>query len=219
MTARHLGEVHMATTEERDEFRVPKGAVIFRQGDPGHEMFVVSEGRIRLTIGQEGHEKEVALLGPGEFFGELSLLGGAIRTATAQAVEDSTLLAIGRDAFSMLVQDDLEIVFRMMNIQGQRLSQTNQPIEQLMQRLGRVRVVAHCLKRFLKGNGQVPLMIDTSELATELDVGKEVVRTVLAELAQRGAGMMQDQRWSLTARDQADKLVDLLCAFSDGRAD
>jgi CRP/FNR family cyclic AMP-dependent transcriptional regulator len=209
----------MATAEERDEFRVLKGAVIFHQGDPGHEMFVISEGRIRLTIGQEGHEKEVALLGAGEFFGELSLLGGAMRTATAQAVEDSTLLAIGRDAFSMLVQDDLEIVFRMMNIQGQRLSQTNQPIEQLMQRLGRVRVAAHCLKRFLKGNGQVPVMVDTAELATELAVNTEVVRTVLAELAQRGVGTLQDQRWSLVVREQADKLVDLVCAYADGRSD
>jgi len=207
----------MATTEDRDEFHVPKGAVIFRQGDPGHEMFVVSEGRIRLTIGQEGHEKEVAVLGKGEFFGELSLLGGAARTATAQAVEDSTLLAIGRDAFSMLVQDDLEIVFRMMNIQGQRLSNTNQPIEQLMQKLGRVRVVAHCLKRLLGSGGQMPLTVEAAELARELGVNKEVVQSVLGELTRQGAGTLQGERWSFGGREQADKLVDLLCAFSDGR--
>lgn len=209
----------MATTEERDEFRVPKGAVVFRQGDPGHEMFVVSEGRIRLTIGQEGHEKEVGLLGKGEFFGELSLLGGAARTATAQAVEDTTLLAIGRDAFTMMAQDDLEIVFRMMKRQGERLSQTNLPIEQLMQKLGRVRVVAHCLKRFLKGSGQVPLMVDAAELAAELEVNPEVVSTVFAELARRGVGTLQGQCWNLVGRDQTDTLVDLLCAYSDGRAD
>ena len=207
----------MNTAEERDEFRVPKGAVIFRQGDPGNEMFVVSEGRIRLTIGQEGHEKEVAVLGKGEFFGELSLLGGAARTATAQAVEDSTLLAIGRDAFSMLVQDDLEIVFRMMAIQGQRLSNTNQPIEQLMQKLGRVRVVAHCLKRWLGTSAEAPLEVEAAALAGDLEVNTEVVQTVFGELARQGVGTLQGGRWSLGGREQASRLVDLLCAYSDGR--
>src|SRR5437899_460779 len=101
----------MATLAEGDEYRVPKGAVIFRQGDPGHEMFVVSAGRVRVTIGSEGHEREVGTFGPGEFFGELSLLSDAPRTATAEAIEDTTLLAIDRAAFSMMVQDDLDIVF------------------------------------------------------------------------------------------------------------
>src|SRR5512140_2141352 len=132
----------MATPAQRDELRVPKGTIIFRQGDPGHEMFVIAAGRVRLTIGAAGHEKEVAVLGPGAFFGELSLLSDEPRSATAEAMEDSTLLAIGRDVFAMMVQDDLDIVLRMMNIQGQRLSQTDQPIQELVQRLGRVRVAA-----------------------------------------------------------------------------
>src|SRR5262245_60700626 len=134
-------------TAQRDEFRVPKGEVIFRQGDQGHEMFVIYEGRVKLSIGIEGHEKQVAELGQGEFFVDLSLLSDAPRSATAVAVEDSTLLAIGRDAFAMMVQDDLDIVFRMMNIQGQRLAHANEPIQDLTQRLDRVRIATHCLKQ------------------------------------------------------------------------
>src|SRR5206468_11715402 len=123
---------------QRDELRVPKGTVIFRQGDPGHEMFVISEGQVRLPIGTGGLEKEVGWFGPGTFFGELSLLSEEPRSATATAAEDSTLLVIGRDVFKMMVQDDREIVFRMMNLQGQRLGRTNPPIQALTQRMVRV---------------------------------------------------------------------------------
>src|SRR5436309_14269539 len=141
---------------QRDELRVPKGTVIFRQGDPGHETILISEGQARLTIGTGGIEKEVGLFGPGTFFGELSLLSEEPRRATATAAEDSTLLAIGRDVFKMMVQDDLDTVARMMNIQGQRLGRTNQPIQDLTQRMVRVRVVAHCLQRLGGTNPQLP---------------------------------------------------------------
>ena len=158
----------MSTETQREELQFPKGAVIFRQGDSGAEMFVVASGRIRLTIGKGGHETEVNTLGPGEFFGELSLLSGEPRSATATAMEDSTLLAIGRDVYAMMVQDDLDIVFRMFNIQGQRLSRTNVPLEELAARLGRVRVVGHCLRRLWQTGSGLPIVIDIDALSKRL---------------------------------------------------
>jgi CRP/FNR family transcriptional regulator, cyclic AMP receptor protein len=201
-------------TVQRDEFRVPKGAVIFRQGDEGHEMFVISAGRVRLTIGVEGHEKEVAVLGAGEFFGDLSLLSDAPRSATAEALEDSTLLAIGRDAFAMMVQDDLDIVFRMMNIQGQRLAHANEPIQDLTQRLDRVRIAAHCLKQLLTTNGQGPFVVSVRELASTLGIGLEAVGATVADLAERGIGVVHGDGWSIEGRGQMDKLVEALCAYA-----
>ena len=169
------------STSLRDELHVKKDEVIFRQGDPGHEMFVVSAGRVRLTIGTAGHEKEVAVIGPGEFFGELALLSDEPRSATAEAMEDSALLAIGRDVFAMMVQDDLDIVFRMMNIQGQRLRQANQPIQDLAQRLGHVRVAATGLKRFLAA-GVFPAALNAAELAREVGLSTLVVDATIADL-------------------------------------
>src|SRR5204863_443629 len=86
-----------------DEIEVRKGTVLFRQGDPSDTMFVVAAGRIRLTLGSGAEVREIGLLGPGDFFGEISLLSGAARTATAEAAEDSRLLVVGRDAFKMMV--------------------------------------------------------------------------------------------------------------------
>jgi len=115
-----------------DAKHVARGTIIFRQGEPGDDMFVLERGKVSLTLTSEGRQKEVAVLAPGDFFGELSLLSGAPRTATAEAIEDSTLLAIRRDVFALMMQDDLDIVFRMMNVLGTRLAQTNRQLEALM---------------------------------------------------------------------------------------
>ena len=203
------------STSLRDELHVKKDEVIFRQGDPGHEMFVVSAGRVRLTIGTAGHEKEVAVIGPGEFFGELALLSDEPRSATAEAMEDSALLAIGRDVFAMMVQDDLDIVFRMMNIQGQRLRQANQPIQDLAQRLGHVRVAATGLKRFLAA-GVFPAALNAAELAREVGLSTLVVDATIADLVQRGIGSATDGRWTVQSRDQLDKLAGAVCSYAEG---
>ncbi|MFN8642908.1 MAG: ATP-binding cassette domain-containing protein [Candidatus Binatia bacterium] len=109
------------------EARFAAGEVVFRQGDGGAEMFVVAEGQVGLSIAVEGHEQQIAALGPGEFFGELSLLSGAPRTATATALAPTTLLRIGREVFTMMVQDDIDIVFAMMKKQGSRVSDSHRP--------------------------------------------------------------------------------------------
>jgi CRP/FNR family cyclic AMP-dependent transcriptional regulator len=198
----------------RDELHVPKGTVIFRQGDPGNEMFVIAAGRVRLTLGEAALEKELTVLGPGEFFGELSLLSDAPRTATATTVEDSTLLVIGRDVYAMMMQDDLDIVFRMMNTQGRRLSDANRPIEALVQRLGRIRIVADCLRRFMAANDQWPASVEVSALAKELNLTAPMVDATIADLVQRGIGALQGGRWSVQGREQVEQLADVLCRYA-----
>jgi CRP-like cAMP-binding protein len=204
----------MATAARREEFRLTKGSVLFRQGDPGNEMFVVSEGRIRLTIGKGGHETEVNMLGPGEFFGELSLLSGEPRSATATAVEDATLLAIGRDVYAMMVQDDLDIVFRMFNIQGQRLSRTNVPLEELTARLGRVRVVAHCLRRVWQAGSALPITLDIAAFGSAFDRTPEAVEGTVRDLVQRGVGQLQNHTWTIASREQVDKMLEVLAVYA-----
>jgi CRP/FNR family cyclic AMP-dependent transcriptional regulator len=204
----------MATAAQGEELRIPKGTVLFRQGDPGDEMFVVSQGRIRLTIGQGGNETEVNVLGPGEFFGELSLLTGEPRSATATAVDDSTLLAIGQDVFTMLVQDDLDIVFRMFNIQGKRLRSTNLPLEELAARLGRVRVAAHCLRRLWQTGSGLPLTVDIDELGKGFGGNPQAVEGTVRDLVQRGVGALRERAWTIQTREQIDTLLEALTDYS-----
>ena len=206
----------MTTSLLRDEFQTTKGQVIFRQGDPGNEMFVIQHGKVRLTVGSEGHEKEVALLGAGQFFGELSLLGNAPRSATATAVEDSLLLAIGRDVFNVMVQDDLDIVYRMMSIQGQRLVQTNVPIQQLTIQLGQVRIATHGLRQLRWPGTKWPATLDSRTMASALALGVDTVEATIKDLTQRGVGILADGHWTIADAAQLQCLIDAVCDYADG---
>lgn len=191
------------------ELHLPKGTMLFRQGDPGEEMFVIARGRVRLTLLHEDHEKEVDLLGPGDFFGELSLLSGAPRTASAQIVEDATLISIRRDVFGMMMQDDLDVVFRMMNVIGQRLSQANQQVRNQMQRLAYLQLLGHAVRHCL---GALPgaATLDIEALGRELDMSGREVRAAVEQAVLRGAGALRDGRWVIDG-DGLRALADELC--------
>ena len=88
-----------ALRDRMDEVRLPRGGTLFSEGDPGDRLYVVTSGKVKLgrTAG-DGRETLLAVLGPGEMFGELSLFDPGPRTATATAVTDTTLLPRLADA-------------------------------------------------------------------------------------------------------------------------
>lgn len=92
--------------------RFRRGETVFHQGDPGDALFVVASGSVKVVLpSDEGAEPAiVAVLGRGEFFGELAILDGAPHSATIVAVERTETLVLHRDAFLELI--DLEAGLR-----------------------------------------------------------------------------------------------------------
>jgi hypothetical protein len=81
---------------------------IVYEGEPGASMFIIRRGRVAVTIGKEA--KEVATIEAGGYFGEMSLLTGAPRSATVTARGDCTVLEISADAFRDYVRDHPEVI-------------------------------------------------------------------------------------------------------------
>src|SRR5262245_66285776 len=80
--------------------RFRRGEVVFHVGDPGDALFLISSGSVKITLPSEtGEEAILATLQPGEVFGELSLLDGAPRSATAVAHEPTETIILKRDRF------------------------------------------------------------------------------------------------------------------------
>ena len=79
-----------------DPVRVEAGRVAVREGEPGDSLYLVVSGTLAVTTNEGGSPVEVGRLGPGDFFGEVSLLTEVPRTATVTAVTDAELLALGR---------------------------------------------------------------------------------------------------------------------------
>ncbi len=85
------------------------GETILRQGDPGDSLYVVRGGQVAVQIGVLGASKEIATLGDGQFFGEMSLMTGESRTATVVAKTDVECYVVDKDAFQEIVQEKPEL--------------------------------------------------------------------------------------------------------------
>ena len=84
-----------------------RDAIIFRQGSPADAVFYIRKGRIKLVVAsQQGKEAVVAVLGPGEFFGEGCLIGQPLRLATAQAMVDSEVMRVGKAEMIRVLHDE-----------------------------------------------------------------------------------------------------------------
>jgi CRP/FNR family transcriptional regulator, cyclic AMP receptor protein len=88
-----------------DTVDVPAGKVLMRQGDHGHEMFVIAAGSVRV----ERNGREIAVLGPGQAVGEMSLLSEGARLATVTTLEPTTAFVIGHREFHTLLADSADL--------------------------------------------------------------------------------------------------------------
>lgn len=93
-----------------EERRYPKDALLFREGDAGEALYAIARGRVRISRHIAGGEEALAILGPGEIFGEMTILDPAAggRSADARAHEDSVVLELRRDRFEALEKSDPE---------------------------------------------------------------------------------------------------------------
>lgn len=103
--------------------------VIFHRGDPGGLLYIISEGKVKITHGTpEGQEALLAILGTGDFFGELALLDDAPRSATAVAMERTQALTLHRDEFLNFLGKNPEFADHVMRTLTQRIRHLNDQI-------------------------------------------------------------------------------------------
>src|SRR5256885_12355 len=110
----------------------PKGTVLFREGEPGKEMFVLQSGRVAISKKVRDVEKILATLGPGEFFGEMAIISNKPRNASAVVADDAKLLVIDPKTFEGMIRGNSEIAVRMIKKLSERLSEADAQIENLL---------------------------------------------------------------------------------------
>jgi len=109
-----------------------KNSMIILEEEYGDLVFVVQSGTIKITrVNDEGREVILALLGPGEIFGELAILDGEARSANALAQENCKLLAINKEDFLDILKNNFSISFNLMCELAKRLRKSDQQIEAL----------------------------------------------------------------------------------------
>jgi CRP-like cAMP-binding protein len=126
---------------------LPAGTVLFREGDPGNQMYVVQSGEVELRRQTGATERVIAVLTTGQFFGEMAILKGRPRSATAVVRHDARLLVVGATTFEAMLRARPEIALRIISTLTDRIEAANQQIELLLLPSPNHRVV-QCLRRF-----------------------------------------------------------------------
>lgn len=107
---RYLPDASMRTLVDNSTLMgTPPGSIVIEEGEIGDALYVVVYGNLRVSHDINGKHLNLALLKPGDFFGEWSLLTGAPRTATVSSLSQAELVCIDRSAFLKLVQENPEI--------------------------------------------------------------------------------------------------------------
>ena len=171
----------------------PRGTVIFREGEPGDSLYIVLAGKVKLgRRAGDGRENLVAVMGPSDQFGELSLFDPGPRTATAVAVTDSSVAVLPKEALVRWVSERPQIALQLMRVIARRLRRTNTMLADLIFVDVPGRVAKQLLQLAQKfgsvDGGQLRVTHDLTqeELAQLVGASRETVNKALADFASRG---------------------------------
>ena len=172
---------------------VPRGEAIFHEGDPGDRLYVIVEGKIKLgRASGDGRENLLAVLGPGEMFGELSLFDPGPRNAAGTAVADTVLLGVGSDDLDEWLRGRPEVARHLLRALARRLRRTNEALADLVfsDVPGRVaKALLDLSERFGRPTDdglRVAHDLTQEELAQLVGASRETVNKALADFASRG---------------------------------
>jgi small-conductance mechanosensitive channel/CRP-like cAMP-binding protein len=105
-----------------------RGEALIRQGEEGDSFFIILSGRVQVLLLPEGGgaETPVAVLGPRDFFGEMSLLAGDRHNATVRALEDTLVIIIDREAFARIIRENPAVAAEMASIYYRRTEELSE---------------------------------------------------------------------------------------------
>ena len=150
------------------EKQLRSGEVLFKEGDAGDEMYLIRSGKIKIVKDLEGSSKTLAIIGEGDFFGEMAVLDKSPRSASAIAETDAKLIIVDRDAFLSSVNKNPFIKYIIETLTT-RLRKTNNMLKYFAVPNEKVRFLLFLKDRLSKNK--------EGDLDTRLDAeGKEIAQ-------------------------------------------
>jgi CRP/FNR family transcriptional regulator len=182
-----------ALRRQMTEVKLSRGEHLFLEGEDGDALYVVLDGKMKLTrAAADGRENLIAVIGPGEMFGELSLFDPRPRTMSASAVTDVRLAGLGHDFLRTWLNDRPDVAMHLLAALARRLRRTNDVMSDLVftDVPGRVaKALLDLAARFgtQQADGlQVNHDLTQEELAQLVGASRETVNKALADFVARG---------------------------------
>lgn len=175
------------------EKRYPRDTVIVSATDPGDALYVVADGEVKVSLWSDnGREVILAALGPGSFFGEMSLVDGEPRSANVACTTDALVLRLGRKEFLQVLRSYPSLAINVMTELCVRLRRADESIGNLALLDVYGRVARYLLELCDEegeavAEGQVLKQIPTQQhIAARIGTSRETVSRALSEFQRRG---------------------------------
>lgn len=166
--------------------QVPAGTVIFKEGEEGDQMFIVQDGRVKVSRVIGGKEQMLAVLGKGDFFGEMALVTRERRTATVAALEAVRLLAFNQEGFLNMINKNPKIALNIIDKLCRRLAYANQHLRHLARKDARGLIAMNLRLGFQEAGGALDRERTVEDFASKLELDPLQVRGVLEDFARGG---------------------------------
>ena len=179
--------------KEMEIIEIRKGEVVFSEGEPGDSLYIVLTGKLKVgRRAADGRQNLIAVMGPSDMVGELSLFDPGPRTATATAVLDTRLARLRKQALRPWLTNRPEIAEQLLRVLARRLRRTNDALADLIftDVPGRVaKALLELAERFGTQEGEgvrVHHDLTQEELAQLVGASRETVNKALADFTTRG---------------------------------
>ena len=185
LTERELELVRSLSTEKH----YPKNAVVLTEGEMGDSLFMIRTGKVKVFIGdQEGKEMILKILGPGDFFGEMSMIDKQPRSASITTLESSVFLVLSHAAFEKCIEQVPRIATIVMRTLAQRVREADKKIGTLALMDVYGRVASTLLELAVVDNGKLMVgeKLSQQDLANMVGASREMVNRILKDLSERG---------------------------------
>lgn len=163
----------------------PRGRTIVAEGEPSQSLYILLSGRAKVQRSDsEGKEVILAVIGPREFFGEMSLIDDAPRSASVITIESSDFMAINKDSFKAVLVQSPDISMQIMRGLVRRLREADKKIETLalLDVYGRVARVLLDFSETVGGERVVKNKLPRQEIAKMIGASREMVSRVMKGL-------------------------------------
>jgi len=185
----------------------PKGSVIVFEDDPGDSFFLVHKGRVKVVlVGEDGREVILGVLGPGEHFGELSLIDDRPRSAHVIAMDDATLLVLRREDFKRRVEASPKVAWALLVELSRRLREADGKIGGLVLLDVPGRICRLLLDTAAVGDGtNIDRPLTHQTIAQMIGASRETVSRAMREFQDSGWISVERRRISLRDVDALKK--------------
>ncbi|MBN2532967.1 MAG: Crp/Fnr family transcriptional regulator [Spirochaetales bacterium] len=187
------------------------GEYLFKEGDEGEKMYIIQTGNIRISKIIEGTEHELAVLGKGDFFGEMAIVTNEKRTATATALNKSDLLAFDKQGFLSLINKNAKIALNIIEKLCRRVQKLHIQIQHMGRKNLRTLVALYLSQAFKNdadADGRIPYDASVNDISLSLEIPFENIESIIQDFQEEEMITKEETELVLKNKKKLDAVIE-----------